>query len=612
MRWMWVLCLAWVGSGYVFAQGKLIVVKIWGGETLHERSAWVQSRLNRGGVGWLIPNPALWNSPEWRPDYWLADPDVPDRPTSVPVPLAPAESFAYGIRSSPDLLSRDQRRRLASARWVQVDLGDVARANRYAKLCTREQAEQLTEQAWEQVGAWCHYLASLLREPNDRLVVLGVPKDSDGLWALFILSDAIEQGGLISDSRVSLPTVAHSESLLQLARGEMPFEIVPRAEEQDSNLLLMASTHWRAQFQMRPLQSVLLGVWTLFLLASLLPLRPKRRRPRLRVVGSAPPKSPPQLRLTKWLTAWGVWGVALSVASLFPAGFAGASGLTLVLVWLVGASVLALLVMVLDHFTLGLGALAGLGLTLLVLDSFSGGNWARDGLLGYATLGEGRTLGIGSAYGTLAVLWALLFCAVWLRIEGNPLGAMYMMAGVALWLGWRAHNLPLTLMAVVSAAALGGAVLQQEAIQRRRLRLSMMRAGRLATRTTPIPHERKLLAHLIALSIILLGAITLAPWPHTVSILENLSQNFRGLLGSGWSVVLFLSLVGLWRLRRLHSVVPEAVRYGWLGALWMALVMGLIPLSLVFFLAWAFLLSALQQETHAPMPNPKLTTGGTR
>ncbi len=597
--------------GVANAQGRVILVKIWQGEALFERSEWLQSQRARGVLGWLIPNPTLWSEPDWNPDYWLSDPDVPDRPRSEAVRLAPSEAFAYGVRSAPSLLSAPQRRQMQQARWVQVDLGDVARAERYAKLCTHQQAEQLTTQAWEQVDAWCAHLTRLLAHPSDRLVVLGVPDDPDGLWALFAVGGDLRPVGLIQDPRVSLNTVAHSESLRALVQGTLPFEIAPDPKGEAFGLLAKAQAHWDRHRHSEPLRKVLLGIWLILLLAAVLPLRPKRRRPMLRVVGSARPKPPPKSRAQRTLTAYGVWAVALSVASLLPAALSASGSLPLLAVWLVGAGVLVLMVALLDNLTLGLGALAGLGLTLLMLDSLSGGNWARDGLLGYATLGEGRTIGMGDAYGALAVVWTLLFCAVWLRIEGNPLGAFYLMVGVALWLGWRAHNLPITLMAVLSALAGGFTLLRQEATQRKRLRLSLMRAGRIAVRTAPIPHERKLIPHIAVGVAMLVGALMLALWRHQPDA-SGYPDTVWNLIASGWGGVLVLSVIGLFLLRRLRPMVPEAVQYGWLAGLAGALLGGLIPLSIALFTAWAVLLSALQQETESPMPNPKAHTGGTK
>ncbi|MFQ3610834.1 MAG: hypothetical protein SNJ72_04975 [Fimbriimonadales bacterium] len=610
-RWLWTLCLCLLGVGVACAQGRVIVVKIWHGEALFERSAWLQSQRASGGAGWLMPNPTLWLDPQWNPDYWLSDPDVPDRPRSEAVRLTPAETYAYGVRSSPSLLSSVQRRALQMVRWAQVDLGDVARAERYAKLCSQEQANQLISQAWRQVDAWCAYLSQLLTNPSDRMVVLGVPDDPEGLWAVFIFSRGTQSGGVIHDARVSLPTVARSESLWQVVQGELPFQIATLQPAEQADSLAIAPLRWAVHQHAEPLQRGLLVLWMLLLLAMVMPLRVRRKRPVLRVVGSVRPKPSSKSRLSQALTAWGVWAMALSLASLFPAGLSPSGSWAMLAVWLVGAGVLVLIAGMLDDFVLGLGALAGLGLTLLLLDSFSGGNWARDGLLGYATLGEGRTIGLGDAYGTLALVWALTFSAVWLRIEGNPLGAVYLMAGTALWLGWRAHHLPLTLIAVLSALVVSAILLRQEAVQRRRLRLSLMRAGRIATRTTPIPHERKLITHVLIMVGMLLTAIGLGIWNNQPDG-TGYPSTLWALVSSGWLGVALLSVVGLFMLRRLRTVVPEAIQFGWLALLVGALFVGLVPLSLALLSAWAFLLSLLQQETDARAPNPKPYTGGTK
>ncbi|BCW96762.1 MAG: hypothetical protein WHS44_10485 [Fimbriimonadales bacterium] len=171
----------------------------------------------------------------------------------------------------------------------------------------------------------------------------------------------------------------------------------------------------------------------------------------------------------RWLGDTDGWTLALSVASFAPALAPEASlPLQAALMLVAGAGLLRLM-HALDSRPVGQGVVAGLGLIALLLDSLSGGAWARLGALGHGASADG----IGVLYGTLALLWGLIVVRAWLRIEGNPLGAALGMGALALWLGWKGQTPALGWGATASALALGGWLLRREHRERRRVRLSL-------------------------------------------------------------------------------------------------------------------------------------------
>ena len=170
-----------------------------------------------------------------------------------------------------------------------------------------------------------------------------------------------------------------------------------------------------------------------------------------------------------WLNDWRGWILALSVASFAPA-LAPEASLPVQAALTVLASVgLLRLMHALDSRVVGQGVVAGLGLIALVLDSLSGGAWARHGALGHGT----EAHGVGLLYGTLALLWGLTVVRAWLRIEGNPLGAALGLGALACWLGWKGLTPALGWGAAVCALTLGGALLHRELTERRRVRLML-------------------------------------------------------------------------------------------------------------------------------------------
>ena len=171
----------------------------------------------------------------------------------------------------------------------------------------------------------------------------------------------------------------------------------------------------------------------------------------------------------RWLGDGRGWALALSVASFAPALAPDASlPVQVALTVLAGAGLLRLM-HALDSRSVGQGVVAGLGLIALVLDSLSGGAWARLGALGHGT----EAHGVGVQYGALALLWGLLVVRAWRRIEGNPLGAVIGLGALACWLGWAGLTPAVGWSAAATALALGLALLHRERDERKRVRMTL-------------------------------------------------------------------------------------------------------------------------------------------
>jgi hypothetical protein len=171
----------------------------------------------------------------------------------------------------------------------------------------------------------------------------------------------------------------------------------------------------------------------------------------------------------RWLGDWRGWVLALSVASFAPALMPDASLPVQAALTVLASVGLLRLMHALDSRVVGQGVVAGLGLIALVLDSLSGGVWARLGALGHGT----EAHGVGLLYGTLALLWGLTVVRAWLRIEGNPLGAVVGLGALACWLGWKGLVPALGWGAAACALALGAQLLTRELAERRRVRLML-------------------------------------------------------------------------------------------------------------------------------------------
>jgi len=235
----------------------------------------------------------------------------------------------------------------------------------------------------------------------------------------------------------------------------------------------------------------------------------------------------------RWLGDGRGWALALSVASFAPALAPDASlPVQAALTVLVGAGLLRLM-HALDSRVVGQGVVAGLGLIALVLDSLSGGAWARLGALGHGT----EAHGVGVQYGTLALLWGLLVVRAWQRIEGNPLGAVVGLGALACWLGWAGLTPAVGWGAATTALALGLALLNREHAERKRVRLMLQnRVVRVVRRTSN--------ADLALVAGALVGLCLLALWLSGAPLPETPRLGAH----AGWQAgVLATMLVGLWR-----------------------------------------------------------------
>jgi hypothetical protein len=158
----------------------------------------------------------------------------------------------------------------------------------------------------------------------------------------------------------------------------------------------------------------------------------------------------------------------------------------------------------------GQGVVAGLGLIALVLDSLSGGAWARLGALGHGT----EAHGVGVQYGTLALLWGLLVVRAWQRIEGNPLGAVVGLGALACWLGWAGLTPAVGWGAAATALALGLALLRRERDERKRVRLMLQNRLVRVVRRTSNADLALVAGALVGLCLLALG-LSGAPLPET-------------------------------------------------------------------------------------------------
>ena len=235
----------------------------------------------------------------------------------------------------------------------------------------------------------------------------------------------------------------------------------------------------------------------------------------------------------RWLGDWRGWVLALSVASFAPA-LAPDASLPVQAALTVLASVgLLRLMHALDSRVVGQGVVAGLGLIALVLDSLSGGAWARLGALGHGT----EAHGVGVQYGALALLWGLLVVRAWQRIEGNPLGAVVGLGALVCWLGWKGLVPAVGWGAAATALALGLALLNREHAERKRVRLMLQNRVVRVVRRASNADLALVAGALVGLCLLALG-LSGAPLPETPRLGAH----------AGWQAgVLATMLVGLWR-----------------------------------------------------------------
>ncbi len=607
------MLVVWLFGVLAFGHSRVLVVHVQGGDAMFHQSQWVQNAIPHGVSGWLLAGKRayLWSHPEWSPQVWLSDTGSLREPQpSSSIPLVPAPRFAYGVRTrEPD---RDALRMLQRAEWAQIDLGEVARAWRYSELCTPKQAEQLQSLAWEHIDRWLSALARTLDFENDLLIVVGTPMEGT-LWAVFIRGRGVSAGELY-DPAIGIPLLARAESLLGLVKGGSEGRMsVSRETPLSPDELYQARDRWLAHEGVRVLYVPLFLTWLLIGVVSGMRLyRWARHRQAMAIVqlrGEARRTAPEQTSLYSQPRLPPVWlaqvAFALGVASLFSGGLANPTLATSAGVVVLGTIGLFGLVRYLREPLPALGVVSGIGIILLVLDSLSGGAWARWGLLGYSLLEGERFSGMGEGHGALLLCWALMLTLVWLRIEGNPLGGVYFLSLFALWLGWRAEHFGLTLSACFVASVLGSGVLIREHHERKRLRIAMLNRP---ARVVPVPPARTLWKHWV----LLVGIVGCALWLSRFS-LERYPLHLTLPKPNTWLSVeggLFLiSGVLLLLLRRSpmwHSV-PKPFRWAWFGAgtpLLLTSPQGVLAIALLLFHFCAQILALQQQEESVPRRIP--------
>lgn len=298
-----------------------------------------------------------------------------------------------------------------------------------------------------------------------------------------------------------------------------------------------------------------------------------------------------------WLRDWGGWILASSVGSLALAFVPDAPSWLQLGLMLAASLLLLRLAHALDSRVVGYGVVGGLGLIALFLDSLSGGAWARHGAFGHGL----PTQNIGDWYGILAILWGLIVCRAWLHIEGNPMGAAYLMSLIALWLSWKGQTPALGWGAAATALTLSLLVIQREVSERRRVRI--------ATRNAFIRTVRVARGYDIALhGVVLLGLCATA-----IGLCGVPTVRFHALSpDAGWHLAIGIVCVAGIAWRRSRRPLPLAVQYAWLiGTLFTALLskqpLGVVAMGALLY--WGLLGSHLQ-ETLRPVSNLHTRTGG--
>ncbi len=657
--------LLWFGM-LASAQARVLVVQVLGGEEMFIRSAWLRQRLPHGVAGWLIHPAHYPDSAQraWFPDLTLYDiANVPMRAgtagwTSSPPPdtrairLVPDAEMAFGVRSTPESMPTAWHRDMRRAKWLDVVVGDVARALRYSEFCTPEQAERLQRRAWQQLDRWLASLAGMYDPQRDLVIVIGSSLEEGAPWAVWLYGKGVGKGWLW-DGSVRVQGAGQTLSLLTTVCVALGKPVSPawgdrlrgvgsppsvKALIARRQAWLLRHPLWRGALWIRAAWIVLAGLGVLWA------YRARREWAqhavvRLRVVGqpsqphrmgSAPTASRPPSTIRPSLFAlfapatWGVWGVALGVASLFPAALPAEVVWIAPLIVLLATGLLFWLARALDAPLVGLGAIAGLGLIALVLDTLSGGDWNRDGLFGHTLLGGYRFYGVGNQYSALALSWALILCTVWLRIEGLPLGALHFFALFALWMGWQSVNVGATL------AVLGTLFMVGIPILREQLR------GR--SRKVQIVHGLILVGAAV-LTLVLLWLNTphlRAFWTGTTPILKGsdmssmsdmsdssevvlrkVIMNLGESLLSPWAILLGFSLLAVGMVRPLTPTlaIPRVLQRAWLTAGMLCFLLndlGVLMAAILAFHYWALTFTQIQQESLPPIPNRTHAMGGER
>jgi hypothetical protein len=607
------------------AQAGCVMVYIVGGDDLFEQSAWVQKNLAEGTSGWLIGAPPTepYLLESWQPDNIWDEPGKTPKAKTIHIVHDP--SFAYGIRTGFGV--RDLGLGTKKQGWQVVFLRDVERARRYEPLCISERAAILVKRGWAQVDSILESISRELNSQNDLLIITVVPVQGTDLLVsrlspVFIAGHSVGKGLLQDDStrmsgfgqRVSLiPTVRHHLRLsltstrqgsILKGNGEIPSvaklaamrsERLQRAEARRVGtwlpwmwVLLVAAGAWVFEKRKQPLSPPKPAEATQPGVISREMLLQKRPRPGLAPSAPEPPSpSEPRRRIHPALFA--LWGVALTLSSFFPAVFSPHGWVLALAVMIAGAGILAWCTRFLDSPLLGAGVMCGLGLVMLLLDSFSGGHWSRDGMLAYNPLLDNRYFGVGNGYAALAMAWALFFLACWLQIQGLLLTGVFLLGILTMWLGWKSANFGAT------SAALGTTIIYAGLLFYPKIK----------------PGQVKWWTWMgAALLITLSGWLLWRGTPHLQAFLQEpsaqvlwrkLQMNWEQILFSRWGLLLGVSLWAAWRVRKHLFIDPQMkmLERTWLTAGTLMLLLndsGVLMAACLACLYWSWLCLHYWQE----------------
>ncbi len=651
-----------VASLLTVVQARVLIVIVAGGDAMFARSVWLQRALTEGTAGWLVPtaNHAV-PSREWDAALWLVDYETGEPATEVGahsraplprdthlsgtpppavrlLPLLPDAGMAFGIRTAPEALPRAWQRDIRQSKWLYVHLSEVERALRYAEFCTPAQAEQLLQRAWQQIDRWLALLAQFYNQSDDLMIVVGSSLTAKTPWAVWLRGGQVGRGWLWDDS-VRVRGAGQTLSLNPTIFVALGWRIRPGlgaplrgdgTSVKVEALLLVRDSWlkrqplWRGALWIRAvwIGLVLLGCWWAYRMG-----REIRQRAavRLRVVGQPSPAPRPASADTSpaWRAlvepaTWGVWGVALGVASLLPAALPTSILWSATLIVLLGMAMLGWLARALDTPLVGLGAIAGLGLIALVLDTLSGGDWNRDGLFGYTLLGGYRFYGVGNPYAALALSWVLILCAAWLRIEGLPLGALILLALFTLWMGWQSANVGATLATIGTLLAFGIALTAGAGtpLLRRKRVSTMLGLGGVALVSLVLLWFNT--PHLHAFWASLTEPASPAHSPDASQLIaRKIAMNLGESLLSPWAVLLLTSLLAVRWLRRTQVVspIPRPLQIAWLTAGVLCFLLndlGMLMAAMIAFHYWALLFTQSLQEMPHPTANRTHARGGER
>lgn len=439
-----------------------VVVRILSGESLFVESQWVHQNLEKGVSGWIIGLPII-NTPNVLRDTA----HLSESHARHTLPIVRNSDFAYGVRAELPLSFS------IPSDTLLIELGEVARAEAYAVWCTPKQAETLRARAWKHIDTLLARISASARKQGVTVWVIGEAKGNRSLSAFFGLGMG---AGVVVDRRTG-------ERLRISALATTDWRTIPiqKGVKVHTQELLDASQRWHTKHTLTEWgKRVVFGLWTIGLFWSAWIFGNRVRPTQRRMQGAGK-----RLRTLPVPTMM----LALGVASLFPAIWGSPTPVSAELTVLAGMLLLMWLGQLIDTVEVVLGAIAGLGILALFLDTLSSGLWNRDGLLGIGALNPNPLSGLSEAHAGLILGWAFLLSLAWIRIECSPIGLAYALGLLCLWMGWYSGDRLLTLATVALCGGIGGTALYQEMHSRQRVRVMMHGSP---ARVVPIPHERRL------------------------------------------------------------------------------------------------------------------------